>query len=125
MPCSLPSQPHCRPLLEDLHSLKTCFSIFLFLLISRQSFQLSKREELVNDTSLCANKKHINYDYQIGQKVFKYDKMLYCKLKTKTTQPFDIHRVHSNSTVTISLRPGIIKRVIVCRTLPYKDPTPL
>ncbi len=49
---------------------------------------LSRREQLVNDALLCANKKRINFDYLIGQKVFKYDKMLYGKLKPKTTGPF-------------------------------------
>ncbi len=41
---------------------------------------LSQREQLVNDALLHANKKHINFDYQIGQKVLTYDRMLYGKL---------------------------------------------
>ena len=86
---------------------------------------LARREQLVNDALLCANKKPINFDYQIGQKVLKYDKTIYGKLKPKTTGPFDILRVHSNGTVTISLRPGITERVNVRRTLPYREPTPL
>ena len=87
---------------------------------------LSRREQLVNDALLHANKEHINFDYQIGQKVLKYDKMLYGKLKPKTTAgPFDILWVHSNGTVTISLRPGITERVNVSCTLPYRAPTPL
>ncbi len=45
---------------------------------------------VVNDTLLCATKKHINFDCQIGQKVLKYDKMLQGKLKPKTTGPFDL-----------------------------------
>ncbi len=49
---------------------------------------LAQRKQLVNVTLL--NKKQINFDYQIGQKVLKYDKMLYGKLKTITTGPFDI-----------------------------------
>ncbi len=86
---------------------------------------LSKREQLVNDALLCANKKHINFDYQIGQKVLKYDKTLYGKLKPKTSGPFDILRFHSNGTVTFSLKPGITECVSVCCTVPYKEPTPL
>ena len=86
---------------------------------------LARREQLVNDALLRANKKRINFDYQIGQQVLKYDKTLYGKLKPKTTGPFDILRVHSNGTVTISLRPGITERVNVRRTLPYREPTPL
>ncbi len=80
---------------------------------------------MVNDALLCANKKHINVDYQIGQKVLKYDKMLYGKLKPKTTGPFDIFQVHSNGTVTKSLWPGITECVNVLHTLPYREPTPL
>ncbi len=86
---------------------------------------LAQREQLVHDTLLRANKKRINFDYQIGQKVLKYDKTLYGKLKPKTTGPFDILRVHSNGTVTISLWPGITECVNVCRTLPYREPAPL
>ncbi len=51
---------------------------------------LTQRGQLVNATLLCANKNCINFDYQIDQKVLKYDKMLYGKLKPKTTQPFGI-----------------------------------
>ncbi len=51
---------------------------------------IAQQEQLVNDTLLCANKKRINFDYQIGQKVLKYDKTLYGKLEPKTTGPFDI-----------------------------------
>ncbi|KAL7460447.1 hypothetical protein ACHAXS_000898 [Conticribra weissflogii] len=54
------------PLLADWHTIFAC------------------KEQLVNDTLLCA-KKHINFDYQIGQKVLKYDKTLQGKLKPKTT----------------------------------------
>ncbi len=64
---------------------------------------LAWREQLVNDTLLCANKKCIKFDYQIVQKVLKYDKIPYGKLKPKTAGPFDILLVHSNGTGTISL----------------------
>ncbi len=37
---------------------------------------LAQQEQLVNDALLYAYKKCINFDYQIGQKVLKYDKML-------------------------------------------------
>ncbi len=84
-----------------------------------------QREQLVNDTLLPVNKKCINFDYQIGQKVLKYNKMLYGKLKPKTTGPFDNLWVDSNGTVTISLLPGMTECVHVCRTLPYREPAPL
>ncbi len=64
---------------------------------------LAHREQLVNNELLCGNKKHLNFDYQIGQYVFKYDKTLQGNLKSKTTGPFDILWVDTNSTVTICL----------------------
>ncbi len=45
-------------------------------------------ELLVNDALLSGNKKCMNFDYQIGQDVLKYNKLLYGKLKPKTTGPF-------------------------------------
>ncbi len=86
---------------------------------------LALREQLVNDTLLCAKEKGIKFDYQIDQKVLKYDKTLQGKLKPKTTGPFDIILVHSNGTVTICLQPGITEHVNVCHTLPYWEPTTL
>ncbi len=52
---------------------------------------LANREQWVNDALLCGNKKHINFDFQIGQKVHK---TLQGKLKPKTTGPFDIFQIH-------------------------------
>ncbi len=86
---------------------------------------LAQQELLVNDSLLHVNKKHINFDFQIGHKVLNYDKTLQDKLKPKTTRPFEIFQVHSNSTVTILLRPGIPECINVCHTLPYQEPTPL
>ncbi len=80
---------------------------------------LAQIEQLVNDASFCANRKHINFDYQIGHKVLKYDKSLKGKLKLITTGLVEILPVHSNGTVTIILKPGIIEPVNVCCTLPY------
>ena len=143
-----PPQSHCKAMLlvDDalataMHALQStvstilqatpgglAFSEDIFLnipLLADWQAILAQREQSVNDALLCANKKRINFDYQIGQKVLKYDKTLYGKLKPKTTGPFDILRVHSNSTVTISLRPGITEHVDFCCTLPYWEPTPL
>ena len=104
------------------------FSRDMFLnipLLANWDAILARREQLVNDALLRANKKRINFDYAVGQKVLKYDKTIMGKLKPKTSGPFEILRVHSNGTVTISLRPGITERINVRRTLPYWEPTPL
>ncbi len=55
------------PLLADWHTILAC------------------REQLDNAALLHANKKHINYEYQIGHRVVKYNKTLQGKLKPKTT----------------------------------------
>ncbi len=105
-----PPQTHCQAalLVNDalataMHPLRSTVSTmlqatpggltlsqFMFLdipLLADWQTILAWREQLVNDALLCANKKHINFDYQIGQKVLKYDKTLYGKLKPKTTGP--------------------------------------
>ncbi len=52
------------------------------------------REQLVNNAMLHTNRKHVNFDYQVGQKVLKYDKML--KGKSIQKESFDILCVYSN-----------------------------
>ncbi len=104
MPCKPQFQVCCKPCLEDLHSQDKFLNIPL---VADWHTILACREKLVNDALLYANKKHINFDYQIGQKVFKYDKTLQGQLKPKTTGPFDILWVHWNGTLTIHLQPGI------------------
>ncbi len=83
-----------------------------------------QRMQFVNDTLTHANKKHINFDYQSGQKVLKYDNTLKGKLKTKATQHYEILRVYPNGPMTIILRPDITKCINVHYTLPYQEPTP-
>ncbi len=51
---------------------------------------LAHWEQLVNDGLLHSNKKHININHQVGQKVLEYDKTLKGKFKPKTTDYFEI-----------------------------------
>ncbi len=74
---------------------------------------LACQEQLVNDVMHCANKQHINFDYQVVQNVLKYDKILKGKLKNKTTGPFEILWVHCNGIVRVLLRPHTNKFVYV------------
>ncbi len=122
MPFGLRSQLHYRPILEDLFSLKTCFLIFLFLLIGRQFFQGESNWSMM--PCFVPTKSLSTFTIKL-EKILKFDKTLYGKLKPKITGPFDILRVQSNGTAIISLQPGITKCVNICRTLPYKEPTPL
>ncbi len=73
---------------------------------------LSQREQLVNDALLCTNKKCFNFEYQIGQKVLKYEKSSR-QTQTKNHRTFEILRVHSNGTVTILLQPGITRKKLM------------
>ncbi len=74
---------------------------------------------MVNDALLCANKRHINFDYHISQKVLIYKKTLEGKLKPKPSGTFEILWVHSNRTLTIGLTSGITVCVNACCILPY------
>ncbi len=106
---------------------RLAFSQDMFLnipLLADWNAILARMEQLVNDALLCANKKHINFDYQIGHEVLKYGKMLQGKLKPKITGLFDILWVCSNGTVLICLHPGITELVNVCCTLPNWEPIP-
>ena len=80
------------------------------------------REQLVNKALHKSNKKMINYDCFIVQKVLKYDKSLTGKLASKTSGPFEITCVHMNGTVTVALCPQVLERLNVQRTIPYKEP---
>ena len=81
------------------------------------------REQLVNKALLKSNKKRINYDYCIRQKILKYFDSIAGKLVSNTTGPFDITRVHKNGTVTITLYPEVLERINIQRTITYKEPT--
>ena len=71
------------------------------------------RDQLVNKALFKSNKKRINYDYRIGQKILKYDNSIAGKLELKTTGPFEISHIHTNCTVTILLCTRISERINV------------
>ena len=81
------------------------------------------REQLVNKALLKSNKKRINYDYRVGQKILKYNNSIVGKLESKTTGLFEILHVHTNGMVTILLCPGISERINIQRTILYREPT--
>ncbi len=57
----------------------------------------------------------MNFNYQIGQKIVKYEKTLESKLKPKTTGHFEILGVHSIGDVTSVLIPGTTE----CNNIQY------
>ena len=48
------------------------------------------REQLVDKALFKSNKKRINYDYHVGQKILKYDNSIVGKLVLKSTGLFEI-----------------------------------
>ena len=81
------------------------------------------KEQLVDKDLPKSNQKRINYDYFVGQKILKYHNSTVGKLELKTTGPFEISHVHTNGTVTRTLRLGISERINVQRTILYREPT--
>ena len=69
------------------------------------------RGKLVKNALLKYNKKRINYDYFIGQKILKYDNSITGKQALKTNGPFEITCVHRNGTVNMALCPEVSERL--------------
>ncbi len=49
------------------------------------------REELLNDTLLRNNQRHINYNYFFGQHTLEYDQTVKGKLAIKTSSSFEMY----------------------------------
>ena len=78
-----------------------------------------KRQQLINDRLIVANRKRFSYDYSIGEEVLK---LTYKsdKLEPRATGPYTILQVHANGTLTIRLSPTVIERISLRRVKPYK-----
>ncbi|MEL6805945.1 MAG: hypothetical protein AAFO91_19450, partial [Bacteroidota bacterium] len=78
-----------------------------------------KRQQLIDQRLIEANRKRFSFDYQIGQQVMK---LVYkpSKLQHRAEGPYPIVAVHQNGTVTIQLTPTTIERLSVRRVRPYK-----
>ena len=77
-----------------------------------------KRQHLVDQRLLIANRKRFSYDYHIGQEVLKLvpnpD-----KLEPRAEGPFIIEHVHANGTLTIRVSPTTVERISLRRVKPY------
>ena len=78
-----------------------------------------RRQQLINDRLILANRKRFSYDYAQGEEVLK---LIYKpnKLEPRATGPYRITRVHTNGTLTIRLNPHTIERISLRRVKPYK-----
>ncbi len=100
-----------------LHSPKICSSMFLSLWNDKPSCEIQKPWSFLKTKQQC-----INYDFYVGQCVFKYDHTIKGKQAFKYSSPYEIVHVHVNGTITIKLWPGVMKWINICCTVPYKDP---
>ena len=81
--------------------------------------QIGKRRQTLVDQS-CAktNKRRIDFDYAVGQKVLLTQDGIPRKLEDKNNGPFVITQVHCNGTVRIQ-RGTINERLNIRRLIPY------
>jgi hypothetical protein len=77
-----------------------------------------KRQQLVDEHLLIANRKRFSYDYQVGQEVLKLNYQP-DKLEPRAEGPYVIHRVHANGTVTIRINATTVERISLRRIKPY------
>ena len=77
-----------------------------------------RRQQLVDEKLIVANRKRFSYDYQPGQEILK---LVYKpdKLDPRAEGPFRIERVHANGTLTIRLNPTTVERISLRRVKPY------
>ena len=79
-----------------------------------------RREQLVNENLIRANKKRRTFDYAPNQHVLK--KLIApTKLGERTCGPFRITQVHTNGTITIERRPGVTERINIRRVIPFRE----
>ena len=73
-------------------------------------FQLLKerRQHLIDDRLIRANRSRFSHDYHVGEQVLK---LVYKpdKLQPRAEGPFPVHQVHTNGTVTIQKNPHTIE----------------
>ena len=93
--------------------------VFDIPLIADWQLIQQRRQQLIDQRVLRANRKKFSYDYQVGEEVLK---LAYKpnKLQPRATGPFPIETVHANGTVTIRLSPTTIERINIRRIKPYR-----
>ena len=79
-----------------------------------------RRQALINQQLIVANRKRISFDYQPGQQVLKAIRDPR-KMDPSFEGPFAITRVHTNGTVTIRRAAGIEERLNIRRIRPYRN----
>jgi hypothetical protein len=89
------------PLIADLHLIQ------------------QRKQALIDERLVQANRKRFSHDYHIGDSVlklsYKPDKM-----NPRASGPYRVETVHTNGTITIRLSPTVIERISIRRVKPYR-----
>ena len=79
-----------------------------------------RREHLINENLRRQNMKRRRWDYVPGQRVW-LKTVDPTKLGLRTIGPFFIEQVHTNGTITIERRRGVLERVNIRRVVPSRE----
>ncbi len=77
-----------------------------------------RRQQLIDEQLIKANRRRFSHDYTIGDEVLKLA-FKPKKLQPRATGPYRVVQVHANGTVTIRLTPHTIERISIRRIKPY------
>ena len=77
-----------------------------------------KRQQLIDDRLIRANRKRFSHDYHAGEEVLKLTYQPN-KLSPRAEGPYRVHQVHTNGTVTLQKDAHTIERISIRRLKPY------
>jgi hypothetical protein len=78
-----------------------------------------RRQHLIDDRLIAANRRRFSYDYHIDDEVLKL-KHEPGKLEPGAAGPFRVEQVHANGTLTIRLSPNVIEHISLRRIKPCR-----
>ena len=79
-----------------------------------------RRQERINYSNIYENKRRIQHDYKVGDKVLLAKPGILRKLATPRTGPYLVQQVFSNGTINIQ-KGAVIQRVNIRRVSPYNE----
>ena len=77
-----------------------------------------RRQEQVDKSNTLENKRRLDWDYKVNDKVLIIKKGIICKVEDPNEGPYTITQVHTNGTVRIQ-RGAISERLHIRRLHPY------